>query len=120
MAPTDIDAYLAGLDEPARTTLDEVRRRILAVVPECEEGIAYGVPAFRVGGRPVAGLSASAHHLSYLPHSGTVLASMEADLVGYQWSKGALRFPRDAPLPASLVRALVEARLRELGLAPGA
>ncbi len=54
------------------------------------------MPAFRVGGTLVAGLSASANHLSYLPHSGTVLTTMEADLVGYRWSKGALRFSKSA------------------------
>ena len=118
MARAEVDAYLGALDGPARSTLEEVRRRILAVVPEAEEGIAYGVPAFRVGGKLVAGLSASKSHLSYLPHSGTVLTTREADLVGYQWSKGALRFPSDDPLPAALVRTLIEERLREVGLDP--
>ena len=55
MAATDIDAYLADVPEPGRSTLEEVRRRILAVVPDAEQCISYQMPAFRVHGKVVAG-----------------------------------------------------------------
>jgi uncharacterized protein YdhG (YjbR/CyaY superfamily) len=112
----DVDAYLADLDEPKRSTLEEVRRRILAVVPDAEECISYGSPAFRVDGKVVAGFAAFKNHLSYLPHSGSVFPELEPDLVSYQRSTGALRFPIDEPLPAPLVRKLIEVRMRQLGL----
>jgi uncharacterized protein YdhG (YjbR/CyaY superfamily) len=112
----EIDAYLAGLDDPARSTLEEVRRRILAVIPGAEEGLSYGVPAFRVGGKPVAGFAAATQHLSYFPHSGSVVAMLAGDLAGYGTSKGTVRFPLDEPLPACLVERLVGARLEELGI----
>ena len=56
VATADIDAYLSGLEEPKRGTLQTLRRTILEVVPEAEQVISYGVPAFRVRGRTVAGL----------------------------------------------------------------
>ena len=116
MSADDVDDYLAKVDEPKRTTLETVRRSILAVIPEAEEGLAYGVPAFKVQGKTVAGLAALKSHLSYLPHSGSVLAELEDDLSAYALSKGALQFAVDEPLPPGLVRSLVTARLRELGL----
>lgn len=113
VSSTEIEDYLAGLSEPERSTLEQLRRSILAVVPGAEEGLAYGLPAFRVDGRVVAGFAAAKHHLSYFPHSGTVLAALADDLAGYSTSKGTLRFSADAPLPDDLVRQLVDARLRE-------
>ena len=111
-----VDAYLAALDEPARTTLEQLRAAIREVVPGAEEAISYGAPAFKVDGKVVAGFAAQRNHLSYLPHSGSVVASLGEELDGYSTSKGAIRFTVDGPLPPTLVAKLVVARLRELGL----
>jgi uncharacterized protein YdhG (YjbR/CyaY superfamily) len=116
VATGDIDSYLAGVDEPKRGTLQRLRRSIHDVVPDIEECISYGMPAFKVQGKTVAGFAAFKNHLSYLPHSGTILPSLAADLAGYQGTKGSLHFAIDQPLPAPLVDKLVGARLRELGL----
>jgi hypothetical protein len=37
MAPQEIDRYLAAVGEPERTTLEELRRSILAVIPDAEQ-----------------------------------------------------------------------------------
>jgi uncharacterized protein YdhG (YjbR/CyaY superfamily) len=113
----EIDAYLAGVEEPGRGTLKHLREAISQAVPEAEEGLAYGAPAFRVRGKTVAGFAAFKSHLSYLPHSGSVLGELRDDVVGYETSKGALKFGLDDLLPEWLVQKLVEARMRELGLA---
>jgi uncharacterized protein YdhG (YjbR/CyaY superfamily) len=117
MSAADVDRYLAELDETKRATLAAVRASILEVVPEAEQCIAYSAPAFKVRGKAVAGFAAFKHHLSYLPHSGSVLATLADDVAGYETSKGALRFAVDKPLPKRLVKKLVTARMREAGLA---
>ena len=117
MSSQEIDDYLAALDEPKRSTLEALRRSILEVVPDAEQCISYGMPAFKVRGKTVAGFAAFKNHLSYLPHSGSVLAQLGDDLTGYQSTKGSLHFAVDEPLPRSLVTKLVELRLRELRLA---
>lgn len=111
-----VDAYLAALEEPKRSTLEEMRRRILEVVPEADQGMAYRMPAFRVSGKVVAGLAAFKNHLSYLPHSGSVLPELADDVARYQTSSGALQFPVDRPLPRALVKKLIRARMRQLDL----
>lgn len=114
MSAAEIDGYLAALDEVPRATLQQLRQDILSLLPEAEEGLSYGVPAFRVDGKLVAGFSAAKKHVAYLPHSGTVLAAMPpASLEGYAWSKGALRFAVDTPLPRTLVAELIAARRAE-------
>ena len=116
MTADEVDAYLAGLEEPKRSTLEALRRSIRSVVPEAEECISYGMPAFRVSGKVVAGFAAFTNHLAYLPHSGTVLAGLGDALSGYERTSGSLHFPIDEPLPDELVRELVEAKLAALGL----
>jgi len=59
MSAREIDAYLADLDEAKRATLEQLRQDILHLVPDAEQGLSYSVPAFRVGGKLVAGFSAA-------------------------------------------------------------
>ena len=112
----DIDRYLAPLDEPKRSTLEALRRSILEVVPEAEQCISYGMPAFKVEGKTVAGFAAFKNHLSYLPHSGSVLPALADDVARYEKSKGSLHFAIDRPLPKRLVKKLISTRMRQLGL----
>ncbi len=117
MGKSEIDAYLADLEEPKRTTLERLRSAILEVVPEAEQCLSYGMPAFKVQGKTVAGFAAFKNHLSYLPHSGSVIAAVGDDAAGYETSKGSLKFAIDKPLPKRLVKKLITTRMRELGLA---
>lgn len=116
MAIASIDDYLASVPEPARTSLSRLRGQLRALLPNAEEGISYGVPAFMLSGKAVAGFMASKGHLTYLPHSGAVLDTIKGDLEGYSYGKGSLRFSLDGTLPGDLLARLVDARLAELGL----
>jgi len=109
----EIDQYLDALEEPKRVTLARLREAILEIVPEADQGIAYGVPAFKVRGKTIAGFAAFKNHLSYLPHSGSVFPQLQDELKGYTTSSGALRFGIDEPLPAPLVEKLIAVRLRQ-------
>ena len=66
VAPSDIDTYLAAVDEPMRSTLEWLRRSLREVIPKAEESISYGMPAFKVNGKTVAGFAAFKSYLSYL------------------------------------------------------
>ena len=112
--PAGIDTYLAALDEPKRSTLEALRQTILEIVPDAEEVISYNVPAFRVGGKTIAGFAAFTNHLSYLPFSGSVLPRLAGELTDYSGTKSALHFPIDEPLPKALVAKLIAARREEL------
>ncbi len=109
-----VDAYLAQVPEPARSTLLAVRATLRALLPEASEGISYGIPAFKLRKKPVAGYAAFPRHCGFYPMSGNVVASLRADLAGYETSKGGIRFSLDAPLPTELIEKLVKARLAEI------
>ncbi len=114
MSAEEVDDYLLGVDEPKRSTLQALRRTILEIVPDAEQGISYRVPAFRVSGKTVAGFAAFKDHVSYLPFSGSVLGQLADELTGYTMTKSSLHFPVDRPLPKKVVRKLVAVRLAEL------
>lgn len=113
MSKSDIDGYLASLDEPKRSTLETLRTTILEIIPDAEQCLSYGVPGFRLQGKVVAGFAAFKNHLSYLPHSGSVFPELGDELADYKTSAGALQFPIDRTLPTSLVRKLISIRKRQ-------
>ena len=113
MSAAEIDQYLGALEEPKRTTLAGLRQTILDILPEAEQGISYGLPAFKVRGKTIAGFAAFKNHLSYLPHSGSVFPQLKDELKGYSTSTGALRFSIDQPLPTPLVEKLIAVRLKQ-------
>ncbi|MGD0525472.1 MAG: DUF1801 domain-containing protein [Polyangiaceae bacterium] len=108
-----IDDYLAGVPEPKRAALAALRRTIRSIVPRAEECISYRIPAFRLDGRIVAGFCARAKGCSYFPFSGSTLKTLAWELSGYSQTKSALHFSAEEPLPASLVRKLIKARVAE-------
>jgi uncharacterized protein YdhG (YjbR/CyaY superfamily) len=111
--PTTIDAYLATVKGERRTALQALRRTILSIIPRAEECISYGMPAFRLDGRVVAGFAATAKGCSYFPFSGSTLRTLAGDLKDYGGTKSALHFDPAKGLPASLVRRLIRTRIAE-------
>ena len=108
-----IDEYLAGVSRETRRALERLRRTIRRIVPDAQECISYAIPAFRVGGRVVAGFAARANGGSYSPFSGTTLQTLAGELAGYDRTKSALHFTAAKPLPVALVRKLLAARIAE-------
>jgi uncharacterized protein YdhG (YjbR/CyaY superfamily) len=108
-----VEEYLAGIPEPARATLQHVRAVIRSVIPrETTEVISYGMPMFKFNGMLV-GYAAFKKHCSLFPTGSGVLDRFEKELKGFRTSKGTIQFPSDQPLPDSLVRKIVRARVKE-------
>lgn len=108
-----VDAYLAEVPEPARTTLEKLRATIRSVVPpETTEKLSYGMPAFHYKGGLVA-YAAFKKHCSFFPMQASLTDEMQEELKGYRTSKGTLQFPQDKPLPATLVKKMVKRRIAE-------
>jgi uncharacterized protein YdhG (YjbR/CyaY superfamily) len=112
--PKTIDEYLANVNPDQRATLEKLRRTILAAAPSAEECISYGIPSFRVNGRLLVFFGAWANHCSFYPASSTVLKKFRDDLKSFQISKGTIRFTPGKPLPITLVKKLVKARMANI------
>ena len=116
--PATIDEYLAPLSGEKRAALQKLRKTIQAAAPRAEECISYGLPAFRLDGRPLVAFGAGANHCALYPMSAATIAAHADELEGYETSKGTIRYPPGTPLPASLVRKLVKARIAENAARP--
>ena len=111
-APKNVDEYLAGVPEPARTTLNKLRAAIRsAVPPEATETISYRMPAFKHNG-VLVWFAAFSNHCSLFP-TASVVEAFKNELKGFSTSKGTIQFPTDKPLPTALVRKLVKARVAQ-------
>jgi uncharacterized protein YdhG (YjbR/CyaY superfamily) len=112
VAPKDVDEYLAGVPQPARSTLNKMRATIRAAVPpEAIEVISYRIPAFKQD-RVLVWFAAFSDHCSLFP-TAAVIEKFKNELKSFSTSKGTVHFPMDKPLPTALIKKLVKARVAQ-------
>jgi uncharacterized protein YdhG (YjbR/CyaY superfamily) len=92
----------------------ELREAIRSAAPKAEEGFSYGVPAFKLDGKPLVCFAVFKNHCGFYPMSPHVLSAFAAELTSYDTAKGTIRFDPKKPLPAALVKRIVKARIAEL------
>jgi uncharacterized protein YdhG (YjbR/CyaY superfamily) len=109
-----MDDYLNGLPPAQKTALARVRAIVAGVAPDAEEGISYGMPAFLYAGRPLLGLRAAKQHLSVFPFSPAAIDAVRDRLVGFDLSKGTIRFSPDRTVPDDVLADVVRVRKQEI------
>lgn len=112
MTANAIDTHLAGLPAEKRAVLEALRERIRAIVPDAEEVISYGLPAFRVEGKVVIGFKANKNDYSIYPFSGGAADRFPEELNGRTVTSGSIHFTPDDPIPDDLLRRIVEWRIQ--------
>jgi uncharacterized protein YdhG (YjbR/CyaY superfamily) len=110
-APKTVDEYLAGVPEPARSTLKKMRNVIRSAAPR--ETISYGIPTFKYNKGSLMWFAAFSDHCSLFP-TAAVIQEFKNRLKRFQISKGTIRFPVDKPLPAALLKKMVKARVAQV------
>ncbi len=107
-----VDDYLAALPEDTRSVLGKLRRAILAAAPKAEEAISYQIPTYKLNG-PLIHFMAGKNHCSFVTVDKTVLAGFQKELTGFKVSGTTIHFTADHPLPTTLVKRIVKARMKQ-------
>lgn len=115
----EVRVYLATQPAGQRRRLTAMRKAIRTVVPKADEGFSYRMPCFRVDGRILVWYAAFKSHSSLFPIGTAIQKSFKSQLAEYKTSKGTVQFPLDRPLPVTLLKRLVKARLAEVRAAAG-
>jgi uncharacterized protein YdhG (YjbR/CyaY superfamily) len=113
-ADKSVATYYARLPESARSTLQKVRAAILSECPKGTiETISYGIPTFKHNGG-ICAIAAFKDHCSLFPMSYFVIDKFRPQLSRFEVSKGEVRFPTGKPLPSTLLKKIVKARLTQM------
>jgi uncharacterized protein YdhG (YjbR/CyaY superfamily) len=113
-AAAEVRAYFAALPPMARRALRQLQGAIRTAAPDAVHAFSYGMPGFRFEGRSLIAYAAWKAHCSIYPMTGNMKRAFAAEIEGYEVSKGTIRFPLGEPLPVSLVKKLVKARIGEV------
>jgi uncharacterized protein YdhG (YjbR/CyaY superfamily) len=112
-AGAQVRRYMASQPAKQRTALRTVRAAIRATAPKAVEHFSYGIPGFRLEGRPLVWYGAFRQHVSLYPVTAPIRRALADDIEGYETSTGTLRLPLDKPMPVALIRKIVRVRVRE-------
>jgi uncharacterized protein YdhG (YjbR/CyaY superfamily) len=108
---TDIEHYFSGFPFETRIMLEQLRETILNVAPEAEEMISYKMPAFKLKGMLVW-YAAFKKHIGLYP-TASPIKFFKDELTSYKYSKGAIQFPLNQPLPLDLISKIVKFKMKE-------
>lgn len=115
--PLSVDEYIGLQPVPVREKLEEMREVIRRAVPEAEETISYGMPAFRLYGRIILYYAGWKQHLSLYPGNARLVAELADELTQYEVRKGTIQFPLGEPLPVKLITRIAKIRAKEMSAA---
>jgi uncharacterized protein YdhG (YjbR/CyaY superfamily) len=112
IAPT-VDAYIQNFPATTQMILREVRATIQKAAPMAEESISYGMPAYKINGKPVVYFAGYENHIGfYATPTGHI--AFEKELLKFKQGKGSVQFPIHQKMPLPLIAKMVKFRVKEV------
>lgn len=107
-----VEEYIAGFPDETKEKLRKIRAIIKEKAPDAKEGISYGMPAYKIYGKPLVYFAGFQKHIGfYATPSGHI--EFAGELSKYKQGKGSVQFPLDEPIPYELIGRIVEFRVWE-------
>lgn len=106
-----VDEYILQFEPATQQLLQEIRAFIIKIAPQTQETISYQMPTYKYYGNLVH-FAAHAHHIGFYPGPEGIEAFKEK-FTGLKYSKGAVQFDMNKPIPFDLIEEIVIYRLAE-------
>lgn len=110
---TVIDEYFEKIGADEKSELERIRKIVKMTVPEAEEVMSYGMPAFNYKGKYLIGFYVFNKHMSLFPTAKPINA-LKSKLGNFKLSKGTIQFSLDNLIPESLIRKLILYRIEDI------
>ncbi len=110
---SEVDNYIANFPEEVQFILNKIRTVILEAAPESREEMAYGMPGYKLKGKPLVYFAGYRSHIGFYA-TPTGHAEFREALAGYKQGKGSVQFPLTRPIPYELIRSIVLFRVRDV------
>jgi len=108
----NVDAYIGQFPNTTQAILQQVRAVVRKAAPKAEESISYGMPAYKVNGKPIVYFAGYDKHIGFYA-TPTGHEAFKKELAGYKQGKGSVQFPLDEKMPLALIAKIVQFRLAE-------
>jgi len=108
-----VDDYINSFPEEVRSALVKFRHIVQTLAPGASEGISYGMPGYKINGKPLVYFAGWKNHISFYP-TPSGMGAYEKELEKYRTGKGTAQFPLQDPIPYTLIENIVKFRLKEL------
>jgi uncharacterized protein YdhG (YjbR/CyaY superfamily) len=108
----NVEAYIAASPASVQPVLHMIRSLILKHAPEAAEGISYGMPGYKLNGKPLVYFADQKKHIGFYA-TPTGHAAFADELEKYKHGKGSVQFPKDQPIPYDLIERMIIFRVRE-------
>lgn len=108
----EVEKFIASFPVETQKLLNQMRVTVRAVAPEASEGMGYGMPGYKLNGKPLVYFCAYKNHIGFYA-TPTGHKEFEKELSRYKQGKGSVQFPINEPLPLDLIKKIVEFRVEE-------
>jgi predicted GIY-YIG superfamily endonuclease/uncharacterized protein YdhG (YjbR/CyaY superfamily) len=108
-----VSAYVKMFPKPVATRLATIRALVKKGAPNALEGVWYGMPGYKINGKPLIYFGAFKNHTGVFPTPSGITA-LKKELASYTTAKGSIQFPHTAPLPMTLIKKIIATRIKAL------
>jgi len=109
-----ITDYFQRATDDQKAEYQRLTKLVHKVAPKAVETISYGMPAFKIGKKPLVYFGIFKDHLSIFPASGAVIGVLGSELAEFKTAKGTLRYTLEKPIPSELLEKILRTRLAEI------
>lgn len=105
-----VDEYIGSFPQETQKALQKIRKIIQKFAPEAIESIGYGMPAYKLNGKPLVYFAAFKKHIGFYATPNGHAAFAE-EFSKYKQGKGSVQFPLEQPMPVELIEKIVRFRV---------